>query len=152
MLDQGFFNGYKDISLILDITGQLRKFQKFILNVNNGKQEEIQIMYGIHWEKELKEIILPQLKGYKDSLPVRVGNAAFSQKQNDIYGVLMDSIYTSLIKFPTTLDTSEELWTFVEDLWYWYQRPGEIADKSIWEIRGSDYHFVLFKGNVMGCN
>lgn len=122
-----------------------RKFQKFILGVNNGKQEEIQIMYGIHWEKDLKEIILPQLKGYMGSLPVRVGNAAFSQKQNDIYGVLMDSIYTSLIKFPTSLDTSEELWTFVRGLMVLVSKTWRNPDKSIWEIRGADYHFVYSK-------
>jgi len=126
-------------------TNSARRFQKFILNVNNGKQEEIQIMYGIHWEKDLKEIILPQMKGFRNSLPVRVGNAAFSQKQNDIYGVLMDSIYTSLLKFPSSLDTSEELWTFVRGLMVLVSKIWSKPDKSIWEIRGDEHHFVYSK-------
>jgi GH15 family glucan-1,4-alpha-glucosidase len=121
------------------------KFQRFILNVNNRKQEDIQIMYGIRWEKDLKETILPQFKGYMDSLPVRIGNAAFSQKQNDIYGVLMDTIYTSMLKFPTTLDTTEELWTFVRGLIVLVSRTWGNPDKSIWEIRGADYHFTYSK-------
>jgi GH15 family glucan-1,4-alpha-glucosidase len=135
------------IKTFLDIGhfGSARKFQNFILNVNNGKQEEIQIMYGIHWEKDLEEKILPHLKGFLDSLPVRVGNAAFSQKQNDIYGVLMDSIYTSILKFPTTLDTSEELWTFVRGLMVTVARTWRNPDKGIWEIRGADYHFTHSK-------
>lgn len=126
-------------------TRSARKFQKFILNVNNGKHEEIQIMYGIHWEKDLQETILPQFKGYMNSLPVRIGNAAFSQKQNDIYGVLMDCIYTSLLKFPSTLDDTEELWTFVRGLMALVSRTWSYPDKSIWEIRGADYHFVYSK-------
>lgn len=135
------------IKTFLDIghIGSARKFQNFILNVNNGKQEEIQIMYGIHWEKNLEERILPHLKGFMESMPVRVGNAAFSQKQNDIYGVLMDSIYTSLLKFPTTLDTSEELWTFVRGLVVTVGRTWRNPDKGIWEIRGADYHFTHSK-------
>ena len=53
----------------------------------------LQIMYGLHGETEIPEQELKHLRGYKDSRPVRIGNAAFSQVQLDIYGELMDTIY-----------------------------------------------------------
>jgi alpha,alpha-trehalase len=126
-------------------TNSARKFQRFLLSVNQGKQEDIQIMYGLRGERDLEEKILPHLKGYHDSPPVRIGNGAFSQKQNDIYGVLIDSIYLSFMKFPSTLDTSEELWTFVRSIVAVVARQWHKPDKGIWEIRGDDRHFVYSK-------
>ncbi len=121
------------------------RFLKFLLHVNEGKHEDIQIMYGIRGEKKLEEKILIHLKGYKNSGPVRIGNSAYIQKQNDIYGILIDAIYLSLTKFPSTLDTTEELWTFVRGMIEmvadnWYR-----SDRGIWEIRGESRHFVFSK-------
>ncbi|MBE0676050.1 MAG: glycoside hydrolase family 15 protein, partial [Bacteroidales bacterium] len=126
-------------------TNSARKFQRFLLSVNQGKQEDIQIMYGIRGEKNLEERVLAHLKGYMDSPPVRTGNGAFSQKQNDIYGVLTDAIYLSLQKFPSTLDMSEELWTFVRSIVAVVAKQWHKPDKGIWEIRGEDRHFVYSK-------
>ena len=131
--------------LQLGHTNSARKFQKFLLNVNQGKQEDIQIMYGLRGEKNLEEKILPHLKGFRDSPPVRIGNGAFSQKQNDIYGVLIDSIYLSFQKFPSTLDTSEELWAFVRSIISVVVKHWHKPDKGIWEIRGADHHFIYSK-------
>lgn len=126
-------------------TNSARKFRDFILNVNTGKQEDIQIMYGIKGEKDLEEKTLVHLKGYHNSAPVRTGNEAFKQKQNDIYGVLIDAIFMSLQKFPSTLDTSEELWTFVRSMVSVVQKNWRKPDKGIWEIRGPEKHFVYSK-------
>jgi GH15 family glucan-1,4-alpha-glucosidase len=131
--------------LQLGHTNSAKKFQRFLLNVNHGKQEDIQIMYSIHGEKNLKESVLDYLKGFRDSPPVRIGNGAFLQKQNDIYGVLMDSIYLALHKFPSTLDTSEELWTLVRGMVAVVAKHWRKPDKGIWEIRGADKHFVYSK-------
>lgn len=122
-----------------------RNFQKFILRVNQGKQEDIQIMYGIRGEKELKEKVLEHLKGYHNSPPVRTGNGAFNQKQNDIYGILIDAIHMSLQKFPSTLDTSEEIWTFVRGIVTVVAKQWLKPDRGIWEMRGPDRHFVYSK-------
>jgi GH15 family glucan-1,4-alpha-glucosidase len=122
-----------------------RKFRNFILNVNAGKQEDIQIMYGINGETNLEEKVIPYLKGYRNSQPVRTGNGAFSQKQNDIYGVLIDAILMSFLKFPSTLDTSEELWTFVRGMVAMVEKNWRKPDKGIWEIRGPERHFVYSK-------
>ncbi len=119
-----------------------RKFQEFILRVNTGKQEDIRIMYGIRGETDLEEKIVEHLKGFRDSPPVRTGNGAYLQKQNDIYGVLIDAIYMSLQKFPSTLDTSEEMWTFVRSMVAVVANQWRKPDKGIWEIRGPDRHFV----------
>lgn len=126
-------------------TNSARKFQKFLLSVNQGKQEDIQIMYGLRGERDLEEKVLEHLSGFRDSPPVRIGNGAYSQKQNDIYGVLIDAIYLSLHKFPSTLDTSEELWTFVRSIVAVVAKQWKKPDKGIWEMRGADRHFVYSK-------
>lgn len=121
------------------------EFLRFLLNTLTDKADQLQVLYGIRGEKVLTEKKLTSLKGYQNSGPVRVGNAAYLQKQNDIYGVLMDLIYTSFRFFPTTMHESEELWTTVrfvmktiEDNW---QKP----DRGIWEIRKAPRHFVFSK-------
>ncbi len=131
--------------LQLGHTNSAKKFLRFLLGVNQGKQEDIQIMYGLRGEKNLEEKILTHLKGFMDSCPVRIGNSAYSQKQNDIYGVLIDAIYLSFQKFPSTLDTSEELWTFVRSLVAVVTKQWKKPDKGIWEIRGADHHFTYSK-------
>ncbi len=126
-------------------TNSARKFQRFLLSVNHGKQEDIQIMYGLRGEKNLEEKVLDHLRGFRDSPPVRIGNGAYSQKQNDIYGVLIDAIHLSLQKFPSTLDTCEELWTFVRSIVAVVAKQWRNPDKGIWEMRGEDRHFVYSK-------
>jgi len=122
-----------------------QRFLNFILNVNEGKHEDIQIMYGIRGEKKLKERIQKHLKGYKNAGPVRTGNSAYIQKQNDIYGILINAIYISLTKFPSTLDTTEELWTFVRGMIEMVERNWKEPDRGIWEIRKENRHFVFSK-------
>ncbi len=122
-----------------------KRFQKFVLDVSHGKQEEIQVLYGLRGERDLKEKILPHLKGFRGSLPVRIGNEAYIQKQHDIYGVLVDAIYLSLQRFPSTLDTSEELWTLVRNIVSIVERQWNKPDRGIWEIRGGEKHFVYSK-------
>ena len=109
------------------------------------KGDEFQIMYGINREKELKEIKLNHLAGYKNSKPVRVGNAAFSQKQNDIYGVLMDVIYTEIKLFSNDKEQLEQLWSITKNVAWVINDRWMFADKGIWEFRGEDRHFTFSK-------
>jgi len=131
--------------LMMGHSSSAKRFLKYILSVNLGKQNDIQIMYGIRGERNLEEKVITHLKGFRNSPPVRTGNGAFSQKQHDIYGGLIESIYITLQKFPTTLDTTEELWTFVRGLVIVVTRKWMTPDKSIWEIRGPERHFVYSK-------
>jgi alpha,alpha-trehalase len=141
----------RDSSMLVKVlidTGHLisaRRFLNFLLTVNQGKHEDIQIMYGIRGEKKLEEKILGHFSGFRNSGPVRIGNSAYIQKQNDIYGILIDAIYLSLTKFPSTLDVTEELWTFVRGMVEMVARSWQKPDRGIWEIRGESKHFVFSK-------
>jgi len=121
------------------------RFLNFIIDIIPAKDEKIQIMYGIRGEKMLTEKILDHLDGYKGSKPVRIGNAAYKQKQHDIYGVLMDVIYQNFMVFKVTNENSEELWTIARSIVRSVQRNWKNPDRGIWEIRTDGRHFTFSK-------
>jgi len=123
-----------------------KRFLDFILDVIPYKDEKIQIMYGINGKKNLTEKILPRLQGYGDSKPVRIGNDAYKQKQNDIFGVLLDVIYQYLKIFKrNTVENREDLWTVVRTLGRHVEHNWMKKDRGIWEIRGRKKHFTFSK-------
>ncbi|BEG98361.1 glycoside hydrolase family 15 protein [Bacteroides sedimenti] len=125
--------------------GTAQRFINFILNIIRSKHDTFQIMYGIRGERILTEEELPHLKGYKDSRPVRIGNDAYHQKQNDSFGYLMDVIYQYYRYFPGTLDEVESLFGIVKNLARTVIEDWRNPDKGIWEIRGEEKHFVFSK-------
>lgn len=141
----------RDASMVIKVMAGLghiksaKDFLQFIIDIIPHKDEKIQIMYGINGEKELTEHILTHLSGYKGSKPVRTGNAAYIQKQNDIYGILMEVIYQQFLMFETSLENSEELWTVVRGIVMIVQENWKKPDKGIWELRTEDRHFVFSK-------
>ncbi|MGY5848456.1 glycoside hydrolase family 15 protein [Salegentibacter sp. HM20] len=141
----------RDASMVIKVMAGLghmesaQEFLQFILDLIPDKDEKIQIMYGINGEKELTEHILDHLDGYKGSKPVRTGNAAYIQKQNDIYGILMEVIYQQFLQFETSLENSEELWTVVRGIVNIVEEHWQQPDKGIWELRTEDRHFVFSK-------
>ena len=66
-----------------------RRFLTYIKKILVSKQDSFQIVYGIRGERDLEEVDLPHLSGYQNSKPVRIGNAAYKQKQNDVFGYLL---------------------------------------------------------------
>jgi GH15 family glucan-1,4-alpha-glucosidase len=102
-------------------------------------------MYSINPRRKIVEYELPWLSGYKNSKPVRIGNAAVKQKQNDIYGVLMDVIYQSLVLFSSTIDNKEDLWTVVRTLTRHVSNNWQKLDSGIWEFRTERKHFTFSK-------
>jgi GH15 family glucan-1,4-alpha-glucosidase len=102
----------------------------------------LQIMYGIDGRHELKEEILPHLRGHKGSAPVRVGNDAQEQCQLDIYGELMDSVYL-YNKYGSPI--SYGLWQHLRRLVNWVCDNWHREDDGIWEVRGGRKHFVYSK-------
>ena len=135
------------IKLMTDL-GHLRvakQYLKFILDIISDKDEKIQIMYGIHGERELQERELTYLSGYLNSKPVRIGNAAYKQKQNDIYGVLMDVIYQQFNIFATSLANSEALWTITRSIIKIVEKNWQNPDRGIWEVRSDPKHFTFSK-------
>jgi alpha,alpha-trehalase len=121
------------------------RFLGFLKGILKSKCDSFQIMYGIRGERELTEIILTHLDGYENSKPVRIGNAAFLQRQNDVFGYLMNVICQYYKVFPGTLDEIEDMWEIVRNICRTISTQWEKPDKGIWEIRGEDSHFVFSK-------
>lgn len=141
----------RDASMTISILSRLghynvaKRFLDFILNIVPYKDEKIQILYRINPRRPLEERQLPWLSGYENSKPVRVGNAAIKQKQNDIYGVLMDAIYQSLQLFSSSIDNKEDLWTVVRTLARHVYYNWRKLDSGIWEYRTERKHFTFSK-------
>ena len=141
----------RDASMVIKVVSELghkniaRRYLKFIIELIPDKAEKLQIMYGINKEKKLTEITLDHLAGYKGSKPVRVGNAAYHQKQNDIYGILMDVIYEQMVKFSIDIENGEDLWAITKGIVWIVSNNWKDADKGIWEFRTEDRHFTFSK-------
>jgi GH15 family glucan-1,4-alpha-glucosidase len=141
----------RDASMVVSVISKLnhnrmtQRYLQFIIDLIPEKNEKLQIMYGINKEKKLTEYFLDHLSGYKNSNPVRIGNAAYKQKQNDIYGILMDVIYQELNKFNCDIDNKEELWTITKGIAWVVRHHWTEPDKGIWEFREEDRHFTFSK-------
>lgn len=135
------------VSVFSDLKHQntVRRYLTYILNLLSTKDQGIQIMYGIRGEKHLEEKTLDHLSGYLNSKPVRVGNAAFTQAQHDVYGVLLDVILESLQYLDFRYDALEDLWTIVRMLARTVSEVWRKPDNGIWEFRGQKQHFVFSK-------
>ncbi len=99
----------------------------------------LQIMYGLDGRHTLPEETLDHLSGYRDSRPVRIGNAAYKQRQLDIYGELMDSVYL-YNKYARPL--SYDQWTYLRALLDWLTKHWQEPDSGLWEVRSVDRPFV----------
>ena len=141
----------RDASMVIKIIAKLghqrivKNFIDFIVNLIPNKNEKLQIMYGIDGQKTLNEKTLDHLSGYKNSKPVRVGNAAYIQKQNDIYGILMDAIHFQIDTYKDDNYKYEELWSIVKSVVWVVEKNWKNPDKGIWEFRNEDQHFTFSK-------
>lgn len=141
----------RDASMILRVMARIghyntaHNFFDYIMRVIPFKDDKVQIMYGIRGRKDLTEHTLEWLTGYKDSKPVRVGNAAYTQKQNDIYGVLLDAILRFIQTFKSDVATIERLWTITRTLVRTVSERWQEPDVGIWEFRGNTAHYVFSK-------
>ncbi|SMC87142.1 glycoside hydrolase family 15 protein [Cellulophaga tyrosinoxydans] len=141
----------RDASMVIKVVSQLghknvaKRYLQFIIDLIPDKDEKLQIMYGINKEKKLTEETLGHLKGYKGSKPVRIGNAAYEQLQNDIYGILMDVIYEMISQFSIGIQNGEELWGITKGIVWIVEKHWQEADKGIWEFRSEDRHFTFSK-------
>ena len=141
----------RDASMVIKVMSTLghkniaKRYLNFIINLLPDKDEKLQIMYGINGEKKLTEEFLEHLSGYKNSSPVRIGNAAYKQKQNDIYGILMDTIYQLLLNFSNDIENGEALWNITKGIVWVVDKHWQEPDKGIWEFRSEDQHFTFSK-------
>jgi GH15 family glucan-1,4-alpha-glucosidase len=115
-------------------------FFYFIQDV--ASDDGLQVMYGLGGERELHEETLDHLSGYEGARPVRIGNGAWDQKQHDVWGALLDSIY---LHTKSRDNLPESVWpiivTQVENAIAHWREP----DRGIWEVRGEPKHFTSSK-------
>lgn len=121
------------------------KFFRFLATAASGQlaaEEELQIMYGVGGERDLSERELPHLPGWRSSTPVRVGNAAWRQRQLDVYGELLDAAAT----LPEYLaDMEPHTRRFVADAADAAASRWQAPDHGIWEVRDEPRHYLYSK-------
>jgi alpha,alpha-trehalase len=118
------------------------EFMQFVADVEPTEDGSLQIMYGIDGRRDLTETTRDELSGYEGAHPVRIGNGAFDQRQNDVYGAVLDSI---LLHTRRSQHLPRRLWPLVQS-----QAERAIAtwrepDQGIWEARGKPQHYVSSK-------
>lgn len=99
----------------------------------------LQVMYGVDGRQKLDELTLDHLRGYENSRPVRIGNAAYQQLQLDIYGEMMDSIYLAS-KYGHPI--SHAGWMDIHRMLEWLGKNWQRPDEGIWEVRGGAKEFL----------
>jgi GH15 family glucan-1,4-alpha-glucosidase len=117
-------------------------FRRFVERSAAGNAGDLQILYGVGGERRVTEILLEHLSGYRESRPVRTGNAAASQIQLDVYGELLDLAYRWHNRGHSPDD---DYWRFIVELVNATAERWVQPDCGLWEIRGPKKHFVHSK-------
>src|SRR4029450_11847168 len=102
----------------------------------------LQIMYGIDGRRDLTESTLDHLSGYAGAQPVRIGNGAYDQRQNDVFGAVLDSIH---LHTQQAQRLPRRLWPIVETQAACATKVWQQPDQGIWEARGEPQHYVSSK-------
>ena len=124
---------------------EAKKLLEFMLEQSVKKNKSLQLMYGINGETKLTEKKLTHLKGFKNSKPVRIGNAAYNQKQNDIYGSLIDMMYMYYVFYEYETKLPKRYWNFLKYLVKEIENNWKTSDHGIWEFRMQKQHFTYSK-------
>lgn len=119
--------------------GYTEEAEHFMDWIRERCAHSLQLMYGIDGRKELEEIELDHLKGYKESTPVRIGNGAYDQDQLDIYGELIDTIY---LYNKSGGSISHEFWQNISVLVEHVIEHWQEKDHGIWEVRSGQQRFL----------
>ena len=107
-----------------------------------GSAEQMQVLYGLAGERAIVEWQVPWLAGYRDSRPVRIGNAASTQVQLDVYGEVLDALHREV---ELGLVPARDSWGLVRALVEHLETIWERPDEGIWEVRGASRHFTFSK-------
>jgi GH15 family glucan-1,4-alpha-glucosidase len=117
-------------------------FFYFIADVAESEQNTLQIMYGIDGGRDLTEELLKDLSGYGGASPVRIGNGAFDQRQNDVFGAALDSV---LLHTRRSQRLPRRLWPLIQAQAECAKSVWKQPDQGIWEARGKPQHYVSSK-------
>jgi len=121
---------------------EARAWRDWLLRSVAGSPDDLRTLYGVRGERRLPELELPWLPGYENSRPVRVGNRAVDQLQLDVYGELMDALYTAR---RVGLSNDENAWRLQRILMEWLEHNWSQPDEGIWEVRGPRRQFTHSK-------
>lgn len=117
-------------------------WRDWLLRAVAGAPAQIQIMYGLAGERRMPETEIDWLAGYEGSRPVRIGNGAATQKQLDVYGEVLDSLYQAR---RSGIAPEGEAWNVELALLDWLESGWREPDSGLWEMRGEPRHFVHSK-------
>jgi GH15 family glucan-1,4-alpha-glucosidase len=126
----------------LNLDWEADEFMQFVADVEANEDGALQIMYGIDGRRDLTESLREDLSGYAGAQPVRIGNGAFDQRQNDVYGAVLDSI---LLHTRRSGRLPRRLWPIVQAQAECATRVWREPDQGIWEARGAPQHYVSSK-------
>src|SRR5689334_23925608 len=126
----------------LNLDWEADEFMQFVADVEPTEDGSLQIMYGIDGRRDLTETTRDDLSGYAGARPVRIGNGAFDQRQNDVFGAVLDSI---LLHTQHSQRLPRRLWPIVESQAACATKVWREPDQGIWEARGAPQHYVSSK-------
>jgi GH15 family glucan-1,4-alpha-glucosidase len=126
----------------LNLDWEADEFMQFVADVEPTEDGSLQIMYGIDGRRDLTESTRDDMSGYAGAKPVRIGNGAFDQKQNDVFGAVLDSILQHTRESDRL---PRRLWPIVESQAECATRVWQNPDQGIWEARGAPKHYVSSK-------
>jgi GH15 family glucan-1,4-alpha-glucosidase len=126
----------------LNLSWEADEFMQFVADLEPTGDGSLQIMYGIDGRRDLTETTLDHLTGYVGAKPVRVGNGAFDQRQNDVFGAVLDSI---LLHTRHSERLPRRLWPIVQSQAECATGIWRQPDQGIWEARGKPQHYVSSK-------
>ena len=126
----------------LNLDWEADEFIQFVADVEPTEDGSLQIMYGIDGRRDLTETTRDELTGYAGARPVRVGNGAFDQRQNDVFGAVLDSI---LLHSNRSQRLPRRLWPIVQSQAECAIQVWQQPDQGIWEARGKPQHYVSSK-------
>jgi GH15 family glucan-1,4-alpha-glucosidase len=126
----------------LNLDWEADEFMQFVADLEPNEDGGLQIMYGIDGRRDLTESTRDELSGYAGARPVRIGNGAFDQRQNDVFGAALDSI---LLHTQRSQRLPRALWPIVEAQAECASKVWRKPDQGIWEARGKPQHYVSSK-------
>ena len=126
----------------LNLDWEADEFMQFIADLEPNEDGALQIMYGIDGRRDLTESMRDDLSGYAGARPVRLGNGAFDQRQNDVFGAALDSI---LLHTRRSQRLPRRLWPIVQAQAECATQVWRNPDQGIWEARGEPQHYVSSK-------
>ena len=126
----------------LNLDWEANEFMQFVADLEPNSDGGLQIMYGIDGRRDLAESTRDDLTGYEGASPVRIGNGAFDQRQNDVFGAVLDSVLLHTVR---SKRLPRRLWPLVESQAQCAMSSWRDPDQGIWEARGDPQHYVSSK-------